>query len=139
MLERQRVVTARALAAESAGNNNAARMAIMAITTRSSINVNARLTVHQTPRIGMCYKLFRNAHPHLLIYMSARWQKETFIFGKYLDYLFGQQLVGTVRLRRPRRVERRNVARCSIMGVIVPPATVRARTAQARHPYQESP
>src|SRR3954463_10371518 len=92
MLERQRVVTARALAAGSAGNNNAARMAIMAITTRSSINVNARLTVHQTPRIGMCYKSFRNAHPHLLIYMSAESRKETFILKKYRNYVFGEKI-----------------------------------------------
>src|ERR1044071_3249976 len=58
MFERHCVVTARVLAAERTGNNNAARMPIMAITTSSSTNVNARLTLPQTPEIGICYKLF---------------------------------------------------------------------------------
>jgi hypothetical protein len=41
-LEVQLTTFARNLAAESAGNNMAARIAIMAMTTNNSINVNAR-------------------------------------------------------------------------------------------------
>src|SRR5947207_218503 len=43
--------------------------------------------------------------------------------------------VGTSRLRRPRRAKRRNSGVIHIAGVIVPPATARAGTSQARCPY----
>ncbi len=43
VLDRHRVAFARSFAAASAGNNMAARMAMMAITTSSSIRVNAEV------------------------------------------------------------------------------------------------
>src|SRR5437016_949450 len=49
LLLRQAVAWARALALERAGSSMAARIAIMAMTTRSSINVNAR-EIRRSPK-----------------------------------------------------------------------------------------
>jgi hypothetical protein len=58
-LELQLVVHAFCLADDNAGNNNAARIAIIAMTTRSSINVNARreLTPDKLPSDGIRFML----------------------------------------------------------------------------------
>ncbi len=45
------------LAADNAGNSNAARIAMMAITTSSSINVNARLRLFEFEQFIACLSL----------------------------------------------------------------------------------
>ena len=59
-LFRQAVRIARTLALDNAGSKSAARIPMMAMTTSSSIKVNARreLMGHKTPQIQIRYNVF---------------------------------------------------------------------------------
>lgn len=94
MLDKQRVVTARALAEDSTGTNNAANIPMIVMTTSNSINVKARLILcvrrHDSLFVSIILTGFvqssrRSPPPTSVIYVR-RMPKEDILFSKSLIF-----------------------------------------------------